>query len=171
MQFKKFEWKPGSKHKTNADVAGKVCTDLEAKGALNASNLVEVSRPKSAPLHNEFEWRNTIAAENWRCHQARNIINALTFTIVKTEEDPSEESVVLDVQKTAEPTTQVRAFFKLDTESSGNYESLQTILANEEKSDSLLQMALKEFTQFRNKYQTVRELIPLFQAFDEINSD
>ena len=54
--FKGYTWLAGSRHKVDAEVAGRVCEELERNGGLTAERLVEASRPEDAPLHKEFEW-------------------------------------------------------------------------------------------------------------------
>lgn len=48
-------------------------------GELRASKVLDEARPAEAPLHPAFEWDNTKAAEEFRLHQARNLIKAVTI--------------------------------------------------------------------------------------------
>lgn len=80
-----YQWKPGSRFKVDANTAGAVCGQLEAAGNLSAKSLLDASRPEDAPLHSEFEWNDSIAAEKFREGQARNIINHL---VVRLDEKP-----------------------------------------------------------------------------------
>lgn len=145
-----YSWKEGTRYKTDANIAGAVCAEMEAAGTLTAGNLVEASRPKDAPLHKEFEWNNTKAAEEWRKHQARNIIHSL---VLVTEADDKEDGV--------------RAFFKIEARS-GNYESIAAIVRDENKYESLKAAALRELKVFQRKYHTISELGKVFAAIDEL---
>lgn len=145
-----YSWKEGTRYKTDANIAGAVCAEMEAAGTLTAGNLVEASRPKDAPLHKEFEWNNTKAAEEWRKHQARNIIHSL---VLVTEPGTDSESV--------------RAFFKIETRSN-NYESIVAIVRDENKYESLKAAALRELKVFQRKYHTISELGKVFAAIDEL---
>ena len=145
-----YSWKEGTRYKTDANIAGAVCAEMEAAGTLTAGNLVEASRPKDAPLHKEFEWNNTKAAEEWRKHQARNIIHSL---VLVTEPGTDSESV--------------RAFFKIETRSN-NYESTVAIVRDENKYESLKAAALRELKVFQRKYHTISELGKVFAAIDEL---
>ena len=141
-----FEWKPGSRVKADAQAAGEMCDRLEKKGMLTARNLVAENRPEDAPLHGCFEWVDSVAAENWREHQARHIINSI---VVRSEKK--------------EP---VRVFFKIETE--GNrYESVETIVSSG-KSEELLQMALKELECVRRKYESISELISVWREIGRL---
>ena len=143
-----YKWKPGSQHKVSAQTAGEVCKALEEKGELTAKNLLDVSRPSEAPLHNEFEWDNETAAELYRTAQAGSIIRHLVIAPEK-----------------AEP---VRAFFTLNVKTA-QYESLQTIITQKEKYDLLLNQAKSELFAFQRKYQTLAELQNVFEAINELN--
>ena len=59
-------WAKGSVFKADPNIAKDVMDQLSAEGRLSPLDLVEASRPEDAPLHNEFEWNDTIAAQKWR---------------------------------------------------------------------------------------------------------
>jgi len=143
-----FKWKPGSHHKVDAQIAGEVCKALEEEGRLTAGDLVEESRPEEAPLHSEFEWDDSIAAEEFRKQQARVMI----ATII--------EVISPDIVPT-------RAFFNIVHKES-NYESVRTIIADEDKRKVLLAKALSELHAFEQKYSTLLELTEVFTAIDNM---
>ncbi|MBO5831573.1 MAG: hypothetical protein J6R01_08210 [Alistipes sp.] len=143
-----YQWKSTSRIKTNAQTAGEVCEALEKTVGLTAKTLLEASRPEDAPLHNEFEWNDSIAAEKYREDQARYIIRMLC--VASEEED----------------TPPVRAFFTVSPELP--YENIQRIVSNPEKRTSLLEMAFAEFKAFEAKYNAVSEFAPVFTAFQPI---
>ena len=144
-----YEWKVGAHCGIDPQIAGEVCGGLERDGKLTADNLVDASRPVDAPLHGQFEWNDSIAGEEWRKHQARNIINAL---VVRTEK--------------AEP---VRAFFKIESgKDAHNYESILTIVETPDKHQMLISQVYRELKAFRNKYATIRELQPVWNIIDSI---
>lgn len=77
----KVEWKkhPGAQHAVDANTAFNELERIryENGGRLTPKAVVEESTPKAAPLHDEFEWRNGVAGNLWREHQARNIIKQI----------------------------------------------------------------------------------------------
>ena len=83
-----YQWKSASRIKTNAQTAGEICENLERTVGLTAKNLLEVSRPEDAPLHNEFEWNDSVAAEKYRENQARYIIRMLCVAPEKEDKPP-----------------------------------------------------------------------------------
>lgn len=146
-----YQWKTGSRHKVDANIAGTVCAELEAAGNLTAGNLVDISRPEDAPLHSEFEWNDSIAAEEWRKRQARNIIQSI---VVVNETNPENS---------------VRAYFNIEV-TKPNYESISAIVTNEDKYEALKRAAFRELEAFRRKYAQITELQAVFDAIKEVTA-
>ena len=142
-----YDWKKGAVHKVSAQVAGEVCAELEARGELNAENLVEISKPEDAPLHDEFEWNDRIAAEKYRNVQASAILRHLVIN--REDKEP------------------VRAYIQVVTRQS-NYESIQVIVENADKHEALLKQALRELDWFKKKYSILSELKPVLDAIDSL---
>lgn len=145
-----YQWKSGSRIKADAQSAGEVCARLEAEGRLTASDLVEESRPEDAPLHSSFEWRDDVAAEEWRMYQARNIIHSII--VIRNDDMP--QQVYYNISPAAH-----------------NYESIETIVRNEDKYEQLKQQAFRELQSFERRYQTILELSKVFDAIDELLAD
>ena len=110
--------------------------------------MLDANRPKDAPLHNEFEWDDSIAAEQFRESQARHIINCLCVVPTEADQEP------------------VRAFFTI---SRPVYESLNVILSSAEKHDDLFRLALKELNAFRVKYKNQKQLESVFEAIEKVS--
>ena len=140
-----YQWKEGARISFPAQVAGTVCAALEEQNALTAQRLVDESRPEDAPLHAAFEWNDTIAAEEWRKHTARHIINSLVIR---------EEAQV-----------PVRAFFNIRAEGS-SYQSIHAIIKRPDKMDCLLGEAYAEMEAFRRKYAMLEQLRGVMDAID-----
>lgn len=145
-----YQWKSGSQHKADANVAGAMCQRMADAGRLTAKNLVDENRPADAPLHDEFEWNDAIAAEAYREDQARNIIRSIVF--VTEEQEP------------------VRAFFNL-VKAEPEYKTVETILKSANDTDALLQTALKELLAFQKKYRILSQLSGVFRAVDQLKLD
>lgn len=142
-----YQLKAGSRIKTAAAVVGAECERLEREGRLTAKELVKESRPKDAPLHKEFEWRDKVAGELWREHQARHIINSVV--IINERKEPQ------------------RVFFNIEIKEQ-EYYSVDTILQSEDKRDALLKTALRELEAFQMKYSQITELCGVFDAINEL---
>ena len=149
-----YKWK-NYNYKTSAAIAGEVCEELDRTVGLTPDNLVDASRPDDAPLHNEFEWDDATAAEEFRRVQARLIISNLSIVIEENKQEP------------------VRAFFSLQggfRKNSGIYESTITIMTDEQKREKLLDNAKRELDAFVNKYQILTELADVFKAINDVRS-
>ena len=69
-----------------AQVIGKILNKIEEEnGKIVPKALVDESKDTSSPTHRFFEWNNTKAAEKFRLHQAKNIINHVEIEIVSAE--------------------------------------------------------------------------------------
>lgn len=145
-----YEWKSARQIKADPNEAAKVMNQLAESNSLTAENLVEASKPESAPLHNDFEWDDTIAAIKYRNHQARNIINAL----------------VIVPDETIQAKEPIRAYFKLE-QSEPTYKQLTAIVKTPSQRDALLQSALTELVAFQKKYAVLSELKVVFASIDE----
>lgn len=150
-----YAWKKGYHARVSAQAAAEVCSDLEAQDALSSENLVEVSRPESAPLHGAFDWDDAVAGENWRKFQAGTIIRSL---VIVSETDDGVP---------AEP---VRAFFSIKL-TEPNFESLHVIIRDQDKYADLLKTAIRELQAFSRKYRTLKELAPVTEAIDQLRFD
>lgn len=144
-----YQWKKGNHCKGDAQVAGEICEQLEKAGHLSAKNLLDVSRPEDAPLHDSFEWDDSVAAERYREDQAREIIRSIVI-----------------VPEKANP---VRGFFKI--ESAGpTYQSIQSVLQNEDSTQKLLMTAFRELSVIQNKYASLRQLNKVWEAVEEVKA-
>lgn len=98
-----YEWRdhPGFKPPTTLP-ADRAAAELERVresngGKLTPKDVVNEARPKTAVLHPCFEWKDAVAGELYREHQARNLIRA-----VRVVRDESPDSVPMFVHVKAE---------------------------------------------------------------------
>src|SRR5688572_26452678 len=63
-------------------------TVLESLGdKVTPQAVVDKARSKKSPIHKLFQWDNSIAAEEYRCWQARSHINHLEIVIVADDKE------------------------------------------------------------------------------------
>lgn len=142
--------------KNSADVAGPICQALrESPGGLTPKSLVDASRDENAPLHNEFEWDDNIAAEKYREEQAACIIRHIM--IVRT-----------DIQEIRQ--TRDRAFVSKG-ENDNAYVPLNEALSTEKWRNNLLKQARIDAERFTNKYHRLTELANVIKAMNEFLDD
>jgi hypothetical protein len=74
-----YVFREGSHFGGDAQAVGEA---LEAVHSVNdempAEAVVDAARDPTSPLHSYFEWNDTVAAEQYRLHQARSLIRAVT---------------------------------------------------------------------------------------------
>ena len=146
-----YRWKTGARASVSAQVAGEVCAELESRGNLTPSALVDASRPEDAPLHGAFEWDDVIAAKRYRETQASYIIR----------------SVEVVMQDGGGP---VRAFVSLSTDSKHReYSSIDVVLSNADKRKAMLEQALADLDAFKRKYEQLTELAGVFAELEKIS--
>lgn len=156
----KYSIKDGFKvnHKY-AQSAGEIMRELEAENRLTAKELVDVSRPEDAPLHDYFEWDNEIAAEKFREEQGRYLIRA----IVEVEEPD-------DMPDTVELTVVTKSFYNIGTNDE-NYYHINTIVRENDKAQQLLETAIRELRQFERRYEIIRDkLAGVFEVIDRLEA-
>lgn len=151
----KYEWRPGSRVKANAQDVGRQFEQLAAsEDGLTPRTVLTANTAPGTPLHDSFEWDDTEAADKYRLHQAGHFIRCIAICPEATEESPKPQSV--------------RAFFNVNAES---YEPLETIITVQDKKDALLRQALAELAAFQKKYSALSALQPVFKAFQEITEE
>ncbi len=144
-----YAWKAGARMKVSAEVAGNVCAKLEQEGGLTAKRLVDVSRPEEAPLHGEFEWDDSAAAEKYRETQARDIMGHL---------------IIVSEDKPAEP---IRAYFNI-SEGDPKYYSASVVVSEADKYEQLKQRVIRELVAIQKRYAMVKGLNALDAVIEKI---
>lgn len=56
---------------------------------VTAENLVDAATPVESPLHPYLEWDDQVAGNEWRHHQARQLIRAVSIMVVSSQPDNS----------------------------------------------------------------------------------
>lgn len=147
-----YRFKTGFRANVSAETAGQVCERLAQQNRLTGRDLVEESRPESAPLHRYFEWDDTKAAELYRERQGRDLIAHII--IVRDDENAETKDAQI-----------VRAFYNVDE--TPKYHPVQQIITDETLHQKLLERAKAELLVFKEKYKTILELEKII---NEINA-
>ena len=117
-------------------------------GIITPEKVLEDNTEVGTPLHDCFEWDDTVAAYKYRVKQAKEIIQ----TIV----------TVSDSAPTLPP---VRAFVSV----SRDFHPIKTVLDDKEMKESLLSCAVSELKAFERKYSTLSELAGVFKEIDTLD--
>ena len=154
-------WKKGAKMKTPADKAYAEVERIRTKngGVFNAADLVEESRAKRAPLHNEFPWDDAVAAHEHRLAIARKIGRSIEVTF---EEAPARPTRAYETRVVQRVTNDGKS-----TKEKREYLAVEDILAEPTSRDELLARARRELASFKRRYAVLEELSGVFSAIDE----
>ena len=125
----------------------------ENNGLLMVDDVLDVAKDPTSVLHKHFQWDDDKAAEAWRKHQARQLIQKVTVTIEKA------------------PDVHIRAFVSLSTDQhdGGGYRMTANVLSDEHLKGQLLhdmQLALVKWKKQVNLLDTETEEI--LNRLDEI---
>ena len=146
-----YEYKVKGLFKVDAQVAGEVCEKLQnSPQGLSPETLLEASSDASAPLHDEFEWRDDVAAQKYRLQQAANLIRCITL-VVDTNDIEGDNP---------------RAFVCTPGNKSA-YVSLKSALSNDVWREHLLKQARDELRWFQGKYRQLDELAGVNAEIDK----
>jgi hypothetical protein len=138
---------------------GETVAEIAAReGVCAPATYVDVARPEDSPLHPTLEWDDRVGAEAWRVQQARQIINSVRCVDAEgTREDaPAFVHVVM-----AAP----------DDGQSEGYSLLTVALAEPGQRSYVLREALAALKGFRRRYQSLKELAPVWQALDAVERE
>lgn len=134
----------------------KIRAELEAIQSANSDNLLMVddviafAKDKKTALHKALPWDDRKAAHICRRMIVRRLIRQFTVVV-----------------KAHEPRI-VKAYVSLVPHRSqgGGYMRTIDVLRNEDLTAQMLADAHQEFTRFRHKYESLREFMPVFAAYD-----
>src|SRR3954451_12733741 len=155
-----YQWKSGAQIKVSADVAGAEIERVRMKhgGFYKPTDLVDASRPKKAPLHDEFEWDDTVAAEAHRAEQARYITRCIV-RVERHEDEPEQEPVRAFVSVMREDEDSRRTPF---------YTSIVLAMSDADMRKQLLNEALADIRQFEKKYVSLEIFADLFTEMKRV---
>jgi hypothetical protein len=144
-----YRWRPGAHTKTDAQVVGEHLETLrQANGGLTARLVVDDAKASDSPLHDELEWNNARAADEYRLHQARVLMASVV--------------VVMSVDGEKEKTT--RAFVVVSEDDVDRYESIQVVLNDATLRQQVLARALRELEAWQKKYDDLEEFAGVRRA-------
>lgn len=116
-------------------------------GELTAALVVEAARPKTSPLHNRFEWDNRAAGEQWRQHQAAELIRSVK--VVFREATETEEAGT------------VRAYHAVRGPNGHAYQPADKIAADPLTRRMVLADMEREWKALRRRYEHFSEFLDL----------
>lgn len=139
------EWKLKGFYKIDAQKAYEEIHTLEE---ITAENVVNLARGENSYIHNEFEWNDAIAGENWRKKQAQLMIQSFVIKVEEKDKHP------------------IRAF-QISTEKHV-YQPVQFFVEHKDEYQALLERAIRELQGFKHRYKTIVELEDVIKAIDAL---
>lgn len=159
MKNQEIRWKNGARVKVDAQKAAAEMDRVRNSnnGYLTAEALVNEAAKKRNPLHEEFEWDDSIAALEHRKARAQYLMRNVEIILL---EDKSGNHPIRRYQLEKQP---------------GNPQSVYTpteeIMADKDRRAKLLQEALTKLMQWRLKYRSLNELGIIFREHERLISE
>lgn len=149
-----FKFKPGSRVKGDPQKVGERLMELrEQHGSLSAEIVLNDARPEGSLLHRNFEWNDSVAAEEYRKDQARGLVQAVI--VHRTEEHG-------DV-------TPLRAFVKINVGDVNSYEPIHRVLSDASLRSIVLRQCKSEIGALRDKVKAFEEFTDILGALDGVD--
>lgn len=134
-------------------------------GMLSARDVIDAARDPGSPLHDEFEWDDDVAAENYRLAQAGMLIRRVKLTIIKAH--PKTKKVTVEVTRQFQANPPPAA----GKERERGFDTVESMLSDPTKRAALLAMVLKEMQSYRRRYAQLSELADVWAAIDAADDD
>lgn len=135
--------------RVNGDVQ-KIGEALAALPSKTPESVLAAARSKRSPLHGEFEWDDSEAAQRYRLEQASYLLRVIKVNVVVQDREP----------------VKVRAFVQLKQRQ--EYRPVIEVLSEAESRAQLLDLALRELRSFRQKYAALSELSRVHAVIDSL---
>ena len=151
-----YQWSSGARIKIDPQTAGERLEAIRARkgGQLDRRDVLADARKTRSPLHQAFEWEDSVAAEQYRLMQAGHLLRAIT--------------VVFEDAPQSEP---IRAFVHVSKgDDDAAFTHISVALADADMKAQLLKQALAEIEGWRRRYAHLEELSIIFAAADEVLS-
>lgn len=146
-----YQFKDGARLSGDAQTIGEHIETLRMKkgGMLTPEDIVSDAKRARSPLHSAFEWDDSTAAQQYRLVQAREVLRAIVVVHETMESSP------------------VRAFVRVDTDEGTRFTSIQHAMSEDDLREQVLQRALRELTDWRQRYDHLKEFAKIFSVIDE----
>lgn len=114
----------------------------ERRGQLDPDIVLEEARPVSSPIHDRFEWDDSVAAEAWRKEQAHELIRSVKVVYAKPDTDQRIE---------------IRQWHAVSSPTGHTYEPLEKVSTDPLLRQLVLRDMEREWRQLKGRYETFSE--------------
>lgn len=113
----------------------------DERRSLTPADVVDVARDPEHPLHERFEWDDSVAGERWRQHQAGELIRSVKIAFVDPQGRPAD----------------VRAFHAVRSDKGHAYRPTDEIVQDEIATKVLLQDMEREWRALQARWSRFEE--------------
>lgn len=155
-------WRAGYRSKISAEVASDEIEKIKSRneGDITPEMLVKAAKSRKSRLHPAFTWDDTEASQQWRLHEARNMLGAIMIVY--------EESPKRPVRKYSHVSVSTKKSGKSgESEPSKVYRSTEDALKDPETRVEILQRALNKLITIRQEFSQLQELGIVFREIDK----
>lgn len=118
-------------------------------GRLDPGLVVDAARPEDHPLHDRFEWDDSIAGEAYRRVQAHRLIQAVRIVDIRPADGPRSLRAYVAVQQASGPP---------------DYRPLEEVAQDPFAAKLVLQDAEREWKQLRRRYGHLLEFMEMVRS-------
>ena len=129
--------------------------EIKDQVGLTAEEVLNRAKKKKSALHNLFIWDNDVAAEKYRLHQARMLINEVKV-IVDTKEYYAFENVSIGVSDSSVEGVSRQYFGRAE------------ILSSEVLRRQVLERAFSNILYWKQQYESYEEFKPIVRGIREV---
>lgn len=130
--------------------------DVEAdEGLCHPHRLVDLARHEDSPLHEGFEWDDTVAGEKWRTEQARHMIRTVRVIDARGQIDPAPQFVHVRIEEAGVPVREGYASWSSVRESPARV--------------GVVSDALSALRGLERRYKALAELSEVWDALDRVD--
>lgn len=152
-----YRFKPGSRLPTSdAQFVGEYLDRLATAsgGQLSAARIVAEAKISTSPLHGFFTWDDAVAANRWREHEARHLLNCITVVVKQEKSDKEQEVRAYHVVRSSEPEEDERPVRA--------YIPISRVANNPAMADQVIEQAKADLRIWKDRYEKFKVLIPKF---------
>ena len=155
ISVEKYAYTPGSRLKGDAQVVGEELqriTELHGGQLKHVDPIIEEARSVTNPLHDQFEWDDSIAAQEHRRNQARRLMACVRI-----------------VSEGSSGPKLFKAFVNIQIGTQQSYHTTAEAFSDKELREQVLAKALKEANAWHDRYAQYHELSEIFKAIKKVN--
>jgi hypothetical protein len=131
-------------------------------GALSPRAVVEAARDPDSPLHSEFEWDDSTAAEGFRLVQAGALIRRVRIKLIV--EDEKTKTVSFQVSRAFESVPKLRG------KDSGSYVAIEQIADQPDLRNDVVADVLRQLKMLRKKHEKLEALAGVWEEVDRLSA-